>query len=385
MRLGHQVQIVASSKSHLRSVQPELGGLGCLEEIIDGIQYTWLATTSYNGNSVLRARNMISFVCRLYSEGKRLAKLFKPDIVISSSTYNMDIWPAHRIAKMSKSKLIYEVRDLWPLTPMELGGMSKWNPFIMIVQAAEDYAYRCSDTVISVLPKTSDYMKSRGMLLNKLKIIPNGIDPTEWNDNCLNIENSMENTVTKAVSDLKANKCLVVGYTGNHGLGNSLRTLINAAKLVRDESVAFVLIGDGPDKVFLQERVRVERLKNVLFFDSVKKRQIPSLLRLFDILYIGSPRRPLYRFGISPNKLMDYMMASKPILMAIDAGNDPVKEAGCGLTVEPDNSLAVVRGIHRLLALPEEERKTMGKRGQAYVLKNHTYPVLAQRFLDASV
>lgn len=381
VRLGHHVQIVASSESHLRSVQPNLGGLDRLDENIDGIHYTWLATSSYIGNSVSRAKNMISFVGRLYKERERLTKLFNPDVVISSSTYNMDIWPAHRIAKISKAKLIFEVRDLWPLTPIELGRISRWNPFIMLVQKAEDYAYHYSDAVISVLPKTHDYMKSRGMALDKLHIVPNGIDPREWNE-YFSCSGNVESNIT---SDLRTKKRFIVGYTGNHGLGNALGTLVDSAKLMQDENVLFVLIGDGPDKVFLQERARIEGIDNVFFLDPVQKSQIPGLLELCDILYIGSPKRSLYRFGISPNKLMDYMMASKPVLMAIDAGNDPVKEAGCGLTIEPDNPQAVAVGIRNLLALTDEERATMGKRGQAYVLRNHAYPVLAQRFLEACV
>ncbi|MFD2270333.1 glycosyltransferase [Undibacterium arcticum] len=111
---------------------------------------------------------------------KHLAQSFKPDVVIASSTYPMDIWPARRIAKLAQAKLVYEVHDLWPLSPMELGGMSKWHPFIMLVQAAEDYAYRHADVVISMLPKVQEYMQSRGLAPHKLHIVPNGIDPTEW-------------------------------------------------------------------------------------------------------------------------------------------------------------------------------------------------------------
>jgi glycosyltransferase involved in cell wall biosynthesis len=91
----------------------------------------------------------------------------------------------------------------------------------------------------------------------------------------------------------------------------------------------------------------------------------------------------LFRFGIAPNKLMDYMMASRPVLMAIDSGNDPVAEAGCGLTVKPENPQAVAQGIRSLLSLSEDERKIMGERGRAYVLKHHTYQELAKRFLVA--
>jgi len=248
-----------------------------------------------------------------------------------------------------------------------------------MVQAAEKYAYRHADVVVSMLPKVREYMESRGMAPHKLHIVPNGIDPAEWQaDNP-----DLLDTAREELANIKAQGMSIIGYAGTHGLANSMGTFIDSAKLMKDENVAFVLIGGGPDKVALQHRAQDEKLDKVFFLDSVKKEQIPALLRWFDVAYIGSTRQSLYRFGIAPNKLMDYMMAARPVLMAIDAGNDPVGESGCGLTVEPEDSQAVAQGIRRLLALGEEERAAMGQRGRAFVLKNHTYPVLAQQFLAA--
>jgi glycosyltransferase involved in cell wall biosynthesis len=379
VRLGHQVQIVASSQSHVRAQQPDMFGRDKLEESIDGIQYVWFKTPAYFGNGIGRVRNMAAFVLRLFLEGRSLAQSFKPDVVIASSTYPMDIWPAHRIAKLSKAKLVFEVHDLWPLSPMELGGMSKWHLFILLVQAAENYAYLHADVVISMLPKVRAYMESRGMAPHKLDIVPNGIDPDEWSTE----EPPLPSTVTDELAKLRTNGYAIVGYAGSHGVANALDTLLDAAKLMREEKVIFVLVGGGPDKAMLQQRVQMEGLRNVCFVDPVLKEQIPALLPWFDVAYIGLQRQPLFRFGIAPNKLMDYMMACRPILMAIDAGNDPVADAGCGITVQPENPQAVVDGIRSLLALSMEERNAMGQRGRAFVLENHAYPVLARRFLDA--
>ncbi|MBK6863279.1 MAG: hypothetical protein IPG91_06670 [Ideonella sp.] len=85
-------------------------------------------------------------------------------------------------------------------------------------------------------------------------------------------------------------------------------------------------------------------------FGPIAKRQIPSLLARFDVAYIGLQRVPIFRFGIAPNKLMDYMMAGCTVLSAIEAGNDPVGEAGCGLTVQPESAPAIIDGLRRLAA-----------------------------------
>ena len=378
VRLGHQVQIVASSKSHVRAQQPQLSGQDRLDESIDGIQYSWFRTPAYTGNGIGRVLNMASFVSRLYREGKQLAQTFKPDIVIASSTYPMDIWPAHRIAKMAKAKLVFEVHDLWPLSPIELGGMSKRHPFIMLVQVAENYAYRHADIVVSMLPRVREYMESHGMAPHKLHIVPNGIDPAEWETE----RPSLQGSAVEVLSALKSKGFSIIGYAGTHGVANALDTLLDTAKLMTGDKVTFVLVGGGPEKALLQQRAKAEGLQNVCFIDPVKKEQIPSLLKWFDLAYIGLQQQPLFRFGIAPNKLMDYMMAGSPVLMAINAGNDPVGESGCGLTVKPEDPQAVVNGIRKLLDMCDDERNLMGQRGRAFIMENHTYPVLAQRFLE---
>jgi glycosyltransferase involved in cell wall biosynthesis len=379
VRSGHRVHILASDHSHIRARQPELAGRARLDETIDGIDYSWYRTPAYRGNGIGRVRNMGAFVAALYRDSKQMAHTYKPDVVIASSTYPMDIWPAHRIAKLAKAKLLFEVHDLWPLSPMELGGMSKWHPFIMLVQQAEDYAYRHADIVVSILPKVRDYMVSRGLAPEKLHFVPNGIDPDEWLANPPGLPDEAANLL----GTLRAEGTAIVGYAGTHGVSNALDNMLNAAKLMLGEKVAFVLVGSGPDKPDLQQRASREKLSNTYFLDPVQKSQIPSLLQCFDIAYIGWHRHPLYRFGIAPNKLMDYMIAARPVLHAVAAGNDPVREAACGLTVEPDNPRAVAEGIRTLLALPANERRAMGQRGKAFVLENLTYPVLGQRFLAA--
>ena len=379
VRCGHRVHILASDTSHIRARQPELAGAARLDETIDDIQYSWYRTPAYRGNGIGRVRNMGAFVTALYRDGRQMAHAYKPDVVIASSTYPMDIWPAHRIAKLAKAKLLFEVHDLWPLSPMEIGGMSKWHPFIMLVQQAEDYAYRHADSVVSMLPKVREYMESRGLAPQKLYFVPNGIDPDEWRADSPGVPDE----AGKLFGTLRAQGTAIVGYAGTHGVSNALDNLLGIAGLMRSEKVAFVLVGGGPHKASLQQRALRENLPNIYFLDPVEKSRIPSLLECFDIAYIGWHRHPLYRFGIAPNKLMDYMMAARPVLHAVEAGNDPVREAGCGLTVEPDNPRAAADGIRSLLAAGADERWSMGQRGKAFVRENLTYPVLAQRFLGA--
>jgi glycosyltransferase involved in cell wall biosynthesis len=175
----------------------------------------------------------------------------------------------------------------------------------------------------------------------------------------------------------------VLGHAGSMGLPNALDCLLDAAALMREDPVQLVLVGDGHERVRLQRRIEAEGLSRVHWLPPIPKAQIPSFLAALDVAYIGWQRVPIYRFGIAPNKLMDYLMAGCPVLHAVEAGNDPVAEAGCGITVPPESPAAVVDGLRRLLALSPAERAAMGQRGRAFVQAEHSYPVLARRFLDA--
>ncbi|MBT9455975.1 MAG: glycosyltransferase family 4 protein [Burkholderiaceae bacterium] len=374
VRAGHQVLILGASQSHVRSQQPQPGS-----QVLDGIHYCWYETPPYEGNGLGRVKNIWAFCRQVWKDADILAQSFQPDAVIASSTYPMDIWVARRIARAAKARLVYEVHDLWPLSPIELSGMSARHPFALLCQKAENDAYRDADVVVSMLPKVQDHMQSHGLDLRKLVIVPNGIALDEW-------QGEGEPLALPLADHLAAQRAagrLVLGYAGSHGLPNALDVLLDAAKLLKDEPVAIVMVGGGHEKARLEARVREEGLANVAMFEPIPKAQIPALLAAFDVAYIGWQRVPIYRFGIAPNKLMDYMMAGCAVLHSVEAGNDPVAEAGCGLTVAPQDAWAVADGVRQLAKLTPLQRREMGQRGRDFVLARHTYPVLAQRFIEA--
>ncbi len=374
VRAGHRVQILAADFSHVRATQPQAG-----DDVTDGIALRWFATPHYGGNGVGRVKNIAAFLRAVWADTARLVRDFKPDVVIASSTYPMDIWVARRIARQARARLVYEVHDLWPLSPIELSGMSPWHPFALLCQAAENAAYRDADVVVSMLPKVQGHMAAHGLDLKKLHIVPNGITLDEWQGD----PPPLRDDVAAPLAAARAAGRTVVGYAGSMGQPNALDTLLDAAALLLEKPLQFVLVGSGHEQARLAQRVRDEALSNVSFLPPIPKAQVPSFLADVDIAYIGWQRVPIYRFGIAPNKLMDYMMARCAVLHSVDAGNDPVAEAGCGLTVAPGSPAAVAQGLLQLAALSPAERQALGERGRAFVLAHHTYPVLAQRFLDA--
>lgn len=374
---GNYVNIISASFSHTRFEQPKVIH-NFHKQIIDGINYFWIKTPKYKGNGIKRFINILVFVAKLALNFKKIPINFQPNVVISSSTYPLDIFPAYLIAKKSKAKLIFEVHDLWPLSPMVLGGMYKYHPFIILMQQAENFAYKNADIIISMLPLAKDYMIKHGMKNDKFFYIPNGICIEEWE----NANQELPEIHKNEINMLRNTNKFLICYAGAHGLANGLYDFIRCAKILEDKNVQIVLVGDGPEKEGLINFTKKINVKNVSFLPGVSKNTVPSLLKEMDILFFSLKNCEIFKYGISPNKIFDYMMAGKPIISAVNAGNDLITEASCGLSVEPGNPQGYANAIITLLNMDEKERTKLGANGKSYVKANHDYKILAKNFLE---
>jgi glycosyltransferase involved in cell wall biosynthesis len=185
----------------------------------------------------------------------------------------------------------------------------------------------------------------------------------------------------ETLSALKTKGQFIVGYTGAHGLANDLDCLIDAAYQLQEYPVTFLLVGQGPEKEKLRRKAQSREQTNVIFLPPVEKGAMPVILQEMDALFIGLKGDALFRFGVSPNKLMDYFMAAKPVISAIQASNDMVAESGCGISIPPEKPEEIARAVLKLMSLSAESRRQMGQKGRAYVLENNDYRVLAKQFL----
>lgn len=374
--MGHNVTILGADFSHLRKKNPVVQE-DFQEEIIDGITYVWVKTPEYKGNGVGRIKNISTFMWKLRCNYKKIADKYKPDAVIASSTYPLDIYPAHRIAKRCNAKLCFEIHDLWPLSPMEIGGFSEKNPAIIVLQRAEDFAFKNSDVIVSILPDADKHIKERGFSIDKFVYVPNGIIVNDEEKNP-----PMEKTIER-LQELKEQGYFLVGYTGNHSPANVLDTLIDAGKNTTDEKVKYILIGNGNVKDELIEYAKSNNVTNVEFLDPILKDNMDNALQLLDVCFISLKKQNLFNYGVSPNKLFDYMMAARPVIYAVEASNDPVKDCGCGITVPAEDPKAVAEAVIKIKNLTDEEKREMGQKGKEYVLENHMYHPLAEKFLNA--
>jgi len=369
--LGHTVVIISGSYSHLFSHQPKTTGTYSIEDV-GGLTYCWVKVPAYaRAISAQRVLNMLAFMARLYR--LPVHRLPTPDVIVVSSPSLFPILPTERWAHRSRARLVFEVRDVWPLTLQELGGLSGRHPLVAFMGWFESRAYHVADAVVSVLPAARSHLEVHGMAPSKLSIIPNGVSP-----DALVEPSTPTPPQVRAATDRHA---FNIGFVGTLGSANAIEALIGAAQLLHGEDVGFVIVGQGSEEAHL--RARAGDLTNVTFVGPVAKGDVPATLRAFDVCYVGYHQSPLYRFGISPNKVFDYMAASRPIILAAAAANDPIRDAGCGLTVEPDDPAALAEAIRSLREVTPSERARLGAKGREYVERVHTYASLAAAYLPA--
>lgn len=371
-RMGHHVDIIAADYSHLRIKNPKVSRDFQPEEI-DGIRYHWIRAGEYKGNGAKRAFSMFRFVGKLWLHAGKIAKWYRPDVVITSSTYPLDTYAGQRIAGKSRARLIHEVHDMWPISPMEMGGMSRFHPFIVLMQLAENSFCRKSDYVVSLLPNAKSYFMAHGMEENKFVPIANGVVLREWEE-----RKPLPEKIKEQLSKMRENCGFLLCFFGSHTRSYAIEYLISAVKKFPSNKVGLVLVGDGTDKERLQRMSGAS--SNIQFLPSIPKAYIPAFLDMVDGIYVGAVKNRMLRFGICMNKLFDSMMSGKPILYAVEAPNNYIREFHCGVSVLPEDTDALVSGIQKLLSMSAEEREEMGRRGKQAVLTHFTYDVLAEKF-----
>ena len=374
VKMGHKVTIIAGNFSHLRQKNPAVDH-DFQEEWIGGINYVWIKSGEYEGNGVKRAFSMFRFVGELWSHAEEIAKRYKPDVVIASSTYPLDTYAAQKISKLAKAKYIHEVHDMWPITLIEIGGMSKYHPFVMLMQVAENSFCKNSDYVVSLPCAAKNYFIQHGMKPAKFKPIMNGVVVEEWEN-----PERLPEQHQKLLDSLHAEGKFIICFFGSITKSYAIDYLIDAAAKLISQDVAIVIIGEGNQKEELIHRTKGRN--DIFFLPRISKKSIPSLMDHIDCCYVGALRNDMFRFGICMNKLFDSMMSGNPILYAVEAPNNFIQEYSCGITVKAEDVDALAQGIECLAHLTKEEKTNMGQNGKNAILTHFTYEKLAKQFAE---
>lgn len=367
VRRGHEVTIFASSFHYsLLKETKEYIDKPYLIEDYDGVKFVWIKTFPYSKNDWKRVINMLSYSIMVYRIGKFI-NVEKPDIIIGSSVHLFAVFTAYLLSKYYKVPFIMEVRDLWPQTLIDMG-VSKWHPFVIILGILEKFLYKKAIKIITLLPKAHEYIESLSVSREKIVWIPNGVDLERFNN-------------TKGMKLEEGKRGFLVGYTGAIGKANNLDVAVEAAEILKEKfpEIKFIFVGEGPEKERLLDIVRKKRLDNVEFVSTIPKYRIFTTIQNMDVLFFHLADSPVFKYGLSSNKLFDYLASEKPIIFSSNSANNPIEEAKAGVTVPPDNPEVLAEAIISLYNMPEEERRKMGENGRKYVEKYHSIPVLVDK------
>jgi len=367
MKKGYKVTLITGSFSHLFSTLPKVEK-SFTKENIDGIEYIWVKLPQYKSSkSIGRIWNMLYFAWKL----NFLKDISSSHIIVSSPSL-FPIKYGYRLAKKFNTKLLFEVRDIWPLTLIELSNLSNTHPLIKFMTHYEKFAYKKSDKIISLLPTAKNHFEKNGMSSEKFIYLPNGIE----------INQEKSKPLSKTIIDKIPKDKFIIAYSGTIGIANNLDYLINVANLLKDnQDIYFIILGQGGEKKRLQDRVKNLKLENFLFLEPINKEEVAVFLKLIDVAFISLLPEHIFRFGVSPNKVFDYMYAQKPIIWAIEAGNNLVKDAKCGIDVPLGNLNILKESILQLKNLPSKSLKELGKNGYNFVIKKHSYKNLSENLI----
>ncbi|MFC1870788.1 glycosyltransferase family 4 protein [Chloroflexota bacterium] len=379
---GHLISIFSSDFSHRTRKKERLEGKqNYKKENISGVEFIWVRTLPYlKGNDWRRVLNMLSYSFRIVHLGLKLKE--NPDVIMASSPHLFTGLSGYLLAKLKKAQFVFEVRDLWPQVFVEIGGYSSKSFVVRILRFIEKFLYQKARKIIVTMPRASIYITALGVSEDKIVYIPQVADEELFS----NPGSTLPEELFEVISRLNSNGTLLVGYTGAHGIVDSLSKIIEAAVILREkqvDKVHFLMVGDGPEKEKLINVTRELGLDNISFFQPVPKSTMPALLGNLDIVTVTKKKSDLYKYGTSFLKLVDYMLCAKPIVWAVYSEDNPVAEANCGITVPPEDPQAMVNAIITLCDLSEKEREDMGIRGYEYVMKYHSVSVLANKLFEA--
>ena len=330
----------------------------------EGIKYHILSGISYKSN-VIRILSMIQFFFKVLFFSKKLRD--KPDIIYASSPHPFNGLAGMYLARKYKCPFILEIRDLWPETWVAMGATTKKSILYKVFAYIEKVLYKNADKIVT-LTANKDYYISVGVDEKKVEIVSNGVDLEKY-DSLLE---------EKSPINLLENKFNIL-YTGAHGTANCLENILEVAKLLKNNDIIFNLIGEGEKKEELIKKSEEYNLKNVKFYSPINKNLIPSTLKKGDAMIVIAKNTPLYKYGISFNKIFEYFASSKPIIFSGNVANDMVKEANAGISVEAENIEKIKEAVLSLYSMSKEQREVLGKNGRKYVEENYDTNVLSKK------
>ncbi|WP_410812008.1 glycosyltransferase family 4 protein [Micromonospora sp. 067-2] len=317
-----------------------------------------VAVTPYRRNGPGRVLNWASYAVTATVAGLRQPR---PDVVYASSPHLLAGLSGWVVASLRRTPFVLEVRDLWPRVLVDMGTLSETSVAYRTLERLAQFLYRRSDRIVIMAPGVRTAIERTGIPAEKIVFIPNAADPDDFVPGADRDELRRRYGFTRRTAV----------YAGAHGPANGLDLLLAAARAVPEIDV--VLVGSGVEKPRLQTAAL--GVANVRFLDPVPKTEIPDLLHAADVGVHVLADVDMFRSGVSPNKVFDYMAAGLPIVTnSPGTVGDLVLGADSGYVTLPGH---LAHGLGQTVQASPDELAKMGAAGRRWIRDNQSRTAMA--------
>ncbi len=377
--LGYEVTVFASNFDNFQRKEV-LSQKNIEYSQHDGVNFVWLKTPSYQGNDGKRIKNMLAFFRKiLFTLGS--GREGKPDIIIGSSPHLLSGLAGSLLSTRFNVPFLLELRDVWPEDLIELGALKENSLTHKILNGIANHLYHRADHILSVPPKLHNWLADKGIPVDKITPLPNGVFANE------NSAAQMPESL-KSIFDSEEDKFKVL-YMGAHGVANKLGNIVDTAVYLREQrpeqfkKLAFILVGGGQEKETVMAQAKKQKLANIHFHDPVSKDAVNAAMQNSDALLVHLAAAETFsQFGRSPNKLYDYLKAGKPVLFSTLDSETVVDKASAGYTFKPENPEDFANVLGKLMNLNQEQYDQLGKNGQEVVKRHYDLNYLGLRLAN---
>ncbi len=223
---GRAVTIFAAGFSHLKGREERvlpwhLYRTGRFE----GVRFVWLWTFPYTGNTWRRQVNMLSFVIMFLVVQTRFRK---PDAIMGSTVHPFAALGAWLVASLRGARFVFEIRDLWPQTLVDLGAMRVGSPGERVLRSIEAFLVRRASAVVTLLPGIRDYLESRGLPTDHVVYVPNGVDLVAFDSMPVAPPEQAGRIrqIAEPIGRMRSEGRLVLGYVGAFGRVNQVEVIV---------------------------------------------------------------------------------------------------------------------------------------------------------------
>lgn len=368
VRCGHRVTVLTAVPHYPSGKVPQAyRGLKTRRHLEDGVEVIRVPLPSVNRTRLWQ--RLAQFLA--YQVGAILAGWHLSFDVFVTITPSLEIWlPFTYFSAVRRKPAIYSVHDVYPDTGIRLGIFSN-KAVIKAVTLLERY---CVDhaQIVRILSRSFEKgVRKLGAPRSKIRLIYDWVDTELITPLPKNNSFALEQGL---------NESFVVLYAGNIGFSQGLEHALEAAKLLTDEDIRFVFVGEGAAKDSLAETARSLQLTNVGFLPFQPRDRLPEVLATADVSLVVL--RKGMGFNSLPSKTLSTLASGRPMVASIDEHSDTwdlVERSQSGICVPPESPIRLADAIRTLKQSPEL-RATMGRNGRDYALKHHSTRAAARAF-----